>query len=105
MPSDDIQLCRASRARPDIARKVLRAFPAVHTPPTAEMVACSVRTKEHRSRERKELLTCRLQMGTGLSHGCAHFEERKDGDGRCVIFVFLDARRRWFTLTLRPRSL
>ena len=28
-------------------------------------------------------------MGTGLSHGCAHFEERKDGDGRCVIFVFL----------------
>jgi hypothetical protein len=48
-----------------------------------------VRTKEHRSRERKELLTCRLQMGTGLSHGCAHFEERKDGDGRCVIFVFL----------------
>ena len=43
-------------------------------------------------------------MGTGLSHGCAHFEERKDGDGRCVIFVFLDARRRLFTLTLRPRT-
>ena len=28
MPSEDIQLCSASRARPDIARKVLRAFPA-----------------------------------------------------------------------------
>ena len=37
-------------------------------------------------------------MGTGLSHGCAHFEERKDGDGRCVIFVFLHPRRRLFTL-------
>ena len=28
------------------------------------------------------LLTCRLQMGTGLSQACAHFEERTDDDGR-----------------------
>ena len=33
MPSDDIQLCSASGARPGIARKVCRAFPAARRQP------------------------------------------------------------------------
>ena len=43
-------------------------------------------------------------MGTGLSQACAHFEERKDDDARCVIFMFLQSRRREATFTLGPRK-
>ena len=43
-------------------------------------------------------------MGTDLSHGCAHFEERTGDDGRCAISVFLQSRRREATFTLGPRT-
>ena len=49
-------------------------------------------------------MTSRLHSRTQASAARATVKERKDGDGRCVIFVFLDARRRLFTLTLRPRT-
>ena len=44
MPSGGIQLCRASRARPDIARKVLGAFPAARRR-LRRRCPCSVRPR------------------------------------------------------------
>ena len=43
-------------------------------------------------------------MGTGLSQGCAHFEERKDGMDGVRDFMFLESRRRSGTFTLNTMS-
>ena len=69
------------------------------------MVACSVRTKEHRSREWKKLLTPGLHARRRKDRAPARVKERADGDGRCVRSMFLESRRRSATLTLKPRTL
>ena len=66
------------------------------------MVACSVRTKEHRSREWKKLLTPGLHARRRKDRAPARVKERADGDGRCVRSMFLESRRRSATLTLKP---
>ena len=52
-----------------------------------------MRTKEHRSAERKERLTSRLHSRTQASAARATVKERTGDDGRCVIFMFLESRR------------
>ena len=98
MPSEDIQLCSASRARPDIARKVLRAFPAPRRQ-LRRRCPCSVRPRMEAfatvksNQHSVKNFACAVQPGVQRLW-CG----RTALEGASALQSFVESRGRLFTL-------
>jgi hypothetical protein len=103
MPSEDIQLCSASRARPDIARKVLRAFPAPRRQ-LRRRCPCSVRPRMEAFATVKSNQHSVKNFACAVQPGVQRLWCGRTALEGASALQSLSRNGRLFTLTAKPRT-